>query len=641
MDLLLTFLRNLAVSLGDDTRYDDLIAKLEAVEPAELSDEQAAALNLTAEQAATYAVYGNADADLIAELNEVLLPLGSEDEQFDALPVQTITDAADLYQAIGESAAVNATLDAALQEQRDDARARLAPAVEEEAPAEVTDEATTEQTTEAAADETPDEGGGTAPAEGEPVPVTASGDEPIPVPNVAQVAMARRGQNTRQPQPTVSNPSPQWALARQVGTRPMGQPVDDRALDDALFEGLDAMRGVTVGGEGKDVLARLNTADRYGPGRNLSNAATSQEVYRDWKDEKDAIVRSAKSPAEALALVASGGICAPPTPIYEIATVGDDARPVRDFLPSFLATRGGVTLRPGVNLQDIGAVNTDNSGVTVWTNTIDTTPGQTVKNVLSVTCNEPVVTRVEAIVARLQFGNFMEAYDRETIAALRHEQMKFWARIAETQLLTAMETASDASMTVPTPSGDLGFAREVLSSVGRVAVALRGQNRMDPNEVLDVYLPSWVPQAMVQDRTLEIPGAPSDTFDGFSLGQIDAWFMARGLRTWFLNRGLRVCWFRDTQQLELAVDGQAVPRYPGTMKFYISEMGHFLFLDGGRLDLGIFRDSVLNDTNDAQTFMESMEGLANPGVTAWDVTLPVCISGSYSGPVDIDCDEGS
>ncbi len=633
MDLLLTFLRNLAVSLGDDTRYDDLIAKLEAVEPAELSDEQAAALNLTAEQAATYAVYGNADADLVAELAEVFTALGSDDEQYESLPVNLITEAADLADAVRDSASVNETLDAALAEQRADARARLAPVAEDDAPAEqVTDEASTEQTTEAAADETPDEGGETVPADAEPVPVTASGDEPIPVPNVREVAMARRGQNTRQPTPTVSNPSPQWALARQVGNRPMGQPVDDRALDDALFEGLDAMRGVTVGGEGKDVLARLNTADRYGPDRNLSNAATSQEVYREWKDEKDAIVRSAKSPAEALALVASGGICAPPTPIYEIATVGDDARPVRDFLPSFLATRGGVTLRPGVNLQDIGAVNTDNSGVTVWNNTTDTTPGQSTKHVLSVTCNEPVVTRVEAIVARLQFGNFMEAYDRETIAALRHEQMKFWARIAETQLITAMETASDASMTVPTPSGDLGFAREVLSSVGRVAVALRGQNRMDPNEILDVYLPSWVPQAMVQDRTLEIPGAPSDTFDGFTLAQIDGWFMARGLR---------VCWFRDTQQLELAVDGQAVPRYPGTMKFYISEMGHFLFLDGGRLDLGIFRDSVLNDTNDAQTFMESMEGLANPGVTAWDVTLPVCISGSYSGPVDIDCDEGS
>lgn len=39
-------------------------------------------------------------------------------------------------------------------------------------------------------------------------------------------------------------------------------------------------------------------------------------------------------------LVASGGLCAPFTPIYELPSFPLNARPVRDALPSFSAKRG-------------------------------------------------------------------------------------------------------------------------------------------------------------------------------------------------------------------------------------------------------------------------------------------------------------
>jgi hypothetical protein len=43
-------------------------------------------------------------------------------------------------------------------------------------------------------------------------------------------------------------------------------------------------------------------------------------------------------------LVASGGLCAPLTPIYNLAPMYP-ASPVRDALPSFAASRGGVGFR--------------------------------------------------------------------------------------------------------------------------------------------------------------------------------------------------------------------------------------------------------------------------------------------------------
>ena len=40
-----------------------------------------------------------------------------------------------------------------------------------------------------------------------------------------------------------------------------------------------------------------------------------------------------------------------------------------------------------------------------------------------------------------------------------------------------------------------------------------------------------------------------------------------------------------------------------------SDLGEWLFLDGGELDLGVVRDSALNAKNRYETFFETFEGL--------------------------------
>jgi hypothetical protein len=62
--------------------------------------------------------------------------------------------------------------------------------------------------------------------------------------------------------------------------------------------------------------------------------------------------------------------------------------------------------------------------------------------------------------------------------------------------------------------------------------------------------------------------------------------------------------------------------------------GAFLYVDGGTLELGLVRDSVLNKTNDFQIFGETFENVAYVGVESIAVTSVVCDTGVVTGPTE-------
>jgi hypothetical protein len=61
--------------------------------------------------------------------------------------------------------------------------------------------------------------------------------------------------------------------------------------------------------------------------------------------------------------------------------------------------------------------------------------------------------------------------------------------------------------------------------------------------------------------------------------------------------------------------------------------GSFQFLDGGRLDLGVVRDSVLDATNDYETFVEPFEAVAFRGVEVYRVLSTVLPTGASAGSI--------
>ena len=56
--------------------------------------------------------------------------------------------------------------------------------------------------------------------------------------------------------------------------------------------------------------------------------------------------------------------------------------------------------------------------------------------------------------------------------------------------------------------------------------------------------------------------------------------------------------------------------------------GSFFFFDGGRLDLGLVRDSTLNEKNDYQIFMETFENVGFRGLEALRITSPIEATGA-------------
>jgi hypothetical protein len=84
----------------------------------------------------------------------------------------------------------------------------------------------------------------------------------------------------------------------------------------------------------------------------------------------------------------------------------------------------------------------------------------------------------------------------------------------------------------------------------------------------------------------------------------------------------------------------AAPQWPGqtsngafVLSWLLFVTGAFQFLDGGRLDLGVVRDSVLDSTNDYETFVEPFEGIAFRGNEVYQVQSTILPNGGSAGSI--------
>src|SRR5205807_410890 len=80
--------------------------------------------------------------------------------------------------------------------------------------------------------------------------------------------------------------------------------------------------------------------------------------------------------------------------------------------------------------------------------------------------------------------------------------------------------------------------------------------------------------------------------------------------------------------LSTPAGGARTPRFDADVEWACFPAGTWLFLDGGSLDLGLMRDSVLNATNKLQTFSENWEALAQLGPYSYWITSSLCSDGA-------------
>ena len=329
----------------------------------------------------------------------------------------------------------------------------------------------------------------------------------------------------------------------------------------------------------------------------------------------------ATSPA---AITAAGGICVTPAPRYDYPLVATADRPVRAALTRFGADRGGVLLPTIPTLADVDGA----SGF--WTLDDDVAAvddDEVRKGCLRVDCGDDVLTEVYAIVQCLEVGNFNQRTGPERIAAITELAAAMTARKAESRLLTTIGSLS-TQVTVPQ---NLGAARDILATLDRATAQLRNRHRTPLSMPLRYMAPAWLRSMIRTDLTREMPGSADERL-ALADATIDSFFAARNVNvTWFLDG-------EAGQVFGSQADGPLLGWIPNVVSYLFPE-GAFIFLDGGELNLGLVRDSVLNSRNDFQMFSEVFENVAFHGVESLRLSMNLCPSGASAGTLEPVCDD--
>lgn len=305
------------------------------------------------------------------------------------------------------------------------------------------------------------------------------------------------------------------------------------------------------------------------------------------------------------AITASGGLCAPLTPWYNLMTFGDVVRPLRDALPSFKADRGGIRFVTPPKLSDLSGSTRrttaaqDAAGYTNQTPSGSTAP----KPCLHVTCGTEDTAIVQAVSNCLTFGNMgARTYPEQVEAWLKLSRVEF-ARYQEQELLSAINAGS----THVTAAQVYGATFSILEQIGFAVDSFRSRYRIANSVNLRLVAPFWLKSVLKNDIAAQHPG---DGLARYSVSDAQ-------IEDWMRMRGVSPIWTQDTlaadAQLQAPVEGQALSTWPCQVRWFLFPEGQWIFLDNGVLDLGLVRDSTLNSQNDYQIWMEEFSGIAQVG----------------------------
>lgn len=353
--------------------------------------------------------------------------------------------------------------------------------------------------------------------------------------------------------------------------------------------------------------------------KRISDPAVVRREFRDRVHEQN---------KDMDAMVASGGLCAPVTPWYNLQYISVPTRPVMGALPSFMADRGGLLYaRPA-------ALSAVTDAVGLITESEDAAGGSSAtKSCQVIPCPPFQQTDVDIIYHCLQFGNLGARTFPELVAQWNNLVLAAHARLAESNLLTQIDSAGTQ---VTAGALGLGASATLFSQILAAANGIRSRNRMDPEAVLRLLIPWWSVDLIVSDVI-------RSQFQRFDTDRDKVIALLRSFNvepSFYIDSasGRNQVW--GTQPTEPVDSGDPyaglIP-FPTECVWYLFPEASFLYLDGGMLELGIVRDSVLNKTNDFQIFGETFENVAFVGVESLTVLSSVCDSGTVSLPTAVTC----
>jgi hypothetical protein len=453
------------------------------------------------------------------------------------------------------------------------------------------------------------------------------------VANILDVADAARGELAPVAVTAAGGGSRIRRMARLTGERAGATLVAARN-----WEGTTAGQEITDRYQLAKGLARvLEGMPRKGPPQGRVIVASAHWEYpenRRLTSDQERNARILDAVCHPTALVASGGICSPVNVDWTVPTWADASRPVRDGLPPFQIDRGGLTYVQSPVMSTLAGATE------VWTEATDSNPAGATKPVLQITCGDAVTVFADAIPTRIGVGNMMMRFSPEQLAASVDLAAAAAARIAENNLLTRLAAACTADVTTAIL---LGATRDLLTAVNQAAAALRSVHRIARTVVLTAIFPEWLRDMLRVDLAREIGHSQNADWNSLSVtdDQIDDLLLAAGIKAvWHMDGQAADGEVYPNQYFTTQSASGAIEKFPTAVTWYLFPEGAVQFLDGGRLDLGIVRDSVLDSTNDAEMFIEPFEGLAFRGFTgaATQFVSSLCANGQSAGTTSTTSD---
>lgn len=408
------------------------------------------------------------------------------------------------------------------------------------------------------------------------------------------------------------------------GTFTEGQNIDISALASAIVDKQASFKAFPSG-PAEYVTLAVAMAD-YG-----DNVVTG-DLGGNFSVIRNVTAAHAAATAEDLALVASGGVCAPLEQNYDFFRLAEEMNPVEKALPVANASRGGIRYIQPPDFRDAAPgvrVTTEAEDAAGYESQGGPTPD---KPCVAVECPPIQECRVDAVSRCVTFGNLNYRVFPEQVEAFLADLSVIFTETKEIFYLDAIDAASTAVTSVQTYSAVRTLVYDLLAA----GANYRRRHHMRPDATLQVLLPSWLPELlkvdMVNDHALGL-----NFIDGDG-NEVDRFFA---------QANLSVAWYYDSATgAGQAFNGPQgtgdLNSFPTTTVSYLFAPGTFVRLDAGTLDVGLVRDSVLNGTNDLQLFAEQWIQVCMVGLESLRIEHTLCPDGTAPEPVaPLTCPTGN
>lgn len=363
----------------------------------------------------------------------------------------------------------------------------------------------------------------------------------------------------------------------------------------------------------------LQDGSNYVPVASMKREFQYELSDKSTKDEVDRVLQAALDPG---ILTAAGGWCAPSTISYDFYNiVCEDG--LLD-LPTVGITRGGLQFPTSPSFGDVAGQ------IWTWTETQDIaaatgTAQSGVKPCYRVACPAYTNNRLSCDGLCLTMGNLMSDAFPELVANQMRLLFAAQAHYTNNRIIGQLVTGSTA-VTFSTTTGH-GLAAPVLEAVELQVEDYRIKYRMCSDAVLEAVFPTWI-----------LPMFRADLAKRLGIAEFDV--DNRRIADWFSSRSVRAQFVQDWQVGTTGFLGQSTAStvWPTSVQFLLYAAGTWLRGNGMRLDLGVIRDSTLNQTNDfTAAWMEECYLTAKVGHESRIVTVPICPNGATQAGITMGC----